>query len=199
LERQLKAEREKHDEASARLKERDRQVMRLESDLRAARETGGRGGGSEVAASDALAEADALSAKLRAAERQAVSAEASLKETQRDLRAAERRVEELVAEQQARVHLTPSGASASHGGGAGADGELRKAREIAKKLQEENEDLRAELNSFDPAFFDEIEDLKYNHNEMVKLVDRYETLLQHLSSRYGFDFSPAAPARRSRA
>ncbi len=27
--------------------------------------------------------------------------------------------------------------------------------------------LKNELNCFDPAFFDEIEDLKYNHNEMV--------------------------------
>jgi hypothetical protein len=50
------------------------------------------------------------------------------------------------------------------------------------------------------AFFDEIEDLKYNHNEMVKLVDRYETLLQHLSSKYGFEFTPqVAASRRSRA
>jgi hypothetical protein len=36
-----------------------------------------------------------------------------------------------------------------------------------RKLQQENDDLRGELNSLDPAFFDEIEDLKYNHNEMV--------------------------------
>ena len=40
------------------------------------------------------------------------------------------------------------------------------------------------------AFFDEIEDLKYNHNEMTKLVDRYEALLMQLSSRYGFEFTP---------
>ena len=32
---------------------------------------------------------------------------------------------------------------------------------------EENDELKAELNSFDPAFWDDIEDLKYNHNEMV--------------------------------
>jgi hypothetical protein len=36
------------------------------------------------------------------------------------------------------------------------------------KLHRENEELKGELNCFDPAFFDEIEDLKYNHNEMVR-------------------------------
>jgi len=37
------------------------------------------------------------------------------------------------------------------------------------KLKSENDELKGELNCFDPAFFDEIEDLKYNHNEMVRV------------------------------
>ena len=41
-------------------------------------------------------------------------------------------------------------------------------RDQLSKMSHENEELKAELNCFDPAFFDEIEDLKYNHNEMVR-------------------------------
>ena len=45
--------------------------------------------------------------------------------------------------------------------------EVKELREKLAKAKRENEELKGELNCFDPAFFDEIEDLKYNHNEMV--------------------------------
>jgi hypothetical protein len=32
-----------------------------------------------------------------------------------------------------------------------------------QEVQAENDDLKAELNAFDPKFFDEIEDLKHDH------------------------------------
>ena len=114
--------------------------------------------------------------------------------------------------------------------------QVKRLQDQVSRLQNENEELRGELNCFDPAFFDEIEDLKYNHNEMSKvsdlwecdhrsaapargtarasalmlhemlrlsnlvlpqLVDRYETLLSHLSQKYNFDFTPQGSAPRS--
>ena len=45
--------------------------------------------------------------------------------------------------------------------------EVKDLRDKLAKAKRENEELKGELNCFDPAFFDEIEDLKYNHNEMV--------------------------------
>jgi len=46
---------------------------------------------------------------------------------------------------------------------------VRDLRTNVAKLKSENDELKGELNCFDPAFFDEIEDLKYNHNEMVRV------------------------------
>lgn len=46
--------------------------------------------------------------------------------------------------------------------------------------------LKAELDSFDPQFFEEIEDLKYNYQLAVQKNVEYEEQLQHLSQQYGF-------------
>ena len=46
--------------------------------------------------------------------------------------------------------------------------------------------LKEELDSFDPAFFEEVEDLKYNYHETVKKNVQYEQLLQSLSRQHGF-------------
>jgi len=46
--------------------------------------------------------------------------------------------------------------------------EIKDLQHKLSKALRENEELKGELNCFDPAFFDEIEDLKYNHNEMVR-------------------------------
>jgi len=42
----------------------------------------------------------------------------------------------------------------------------------------ENQELMAELNSFDPQFFEDLEDLKYNYREVLYLLDpcSYEAL-----------------------
>ena len=43
-----------------------------------------------------------------------------------------------------------------------------------RKLKEQNADLTKELQAFDLDFFEEIEDLKYKHNEAVVRLQRYE-------------------------
>jgi hypothetical protein len=48
-----------------------------------------------VSTSDALAEVDALTSKLRALEREKVNADATIKELERDLRAAERKMDDI--------------------------------------------------------------------------------------------------------
>ena len=46
--------------------------------------------------------------------------------------------------------------------------------------------LKRELDAFDPAFFEEIEDLKYNYEEALKKNVQYEEQLSSLSRQYGF-------------
>lgn len=53
------------------------------------------------------------------------------------------------------------------------------------RLQAEVERLRKELESFDPSFFEEIEDLKYNYNLEVKKNLLLEEQLRSLCDRFG--------------
>ena len=46
--------------------------------------------------------------------------------------------------------------------------------------------LKAELDSFDPQFFEEIEDLKYNYQVSVQKNIEYEEQLKQYSIQYGF-------------
>ena len=79
-------------------------------------------------------------------------------------------------------------------GGGGGGGNAGGSEEIGK-LEQENRDLRAELASFDPAFWDEIEDLKYREHESKNLCRKYERMLREASETYGFPFTGV---RRSR-
>ena len=45
--------------------------------------------------------------------------------------------------------------------------------------------LKKELDAFDPAFFEEIEDLKYNYQEAVKKNIQYEEQLVALAKQFG--------------
>ncbi|XP_050771508.1 centrosomal protein of 290 kDa [Gymnogyps californianus] len=61
-----------------------------------------------------------------------------------------------------------------------------KASELEKQqLKEETNKLRRELENFDPSFFEEIEDLKYNYNEEVKKNIILEERLKQLSEEFG--------------
>ena len=46
--------------------------------------------------------------------------------------------------------------------------------------------LKAEFEAFDPQFFEEIEDLKYNYQEAIRKNVEYEEHLRTLSHQYGF-------------
>ncbi|KAM9174143.1 centrosomal protein of 290 kDa [Pangshura tecta] len=54
-----------------------------------------------------------------------------------------------------------------------------------KQLTEEIKQLKRELDNFDPSFFEEIEDLKYNYNEEVKKNIILEEKLKQLSEQFG--------------
>ena len=46
--------------------------------------------------------------------------------------------------------------------------------------------MKKELDAFDPNFFEELEDLKYNYQEAVKRNVQYEEQLNSLAKQYGF-------------
>ncbi|KAM6438081.1 centrosomal protein of 290 kDa [Liasis olivaceus] len=64
-----------------------------------------------------------------------------------------------------------------------------------QRLHEEVKKLKNELDHFDPAFFEEIEDLKYNYNEEVKKNIILEEKLKTLSEKFGVQVD--IPARIS--
>uniref|UniRef100_A0A8C2SYM7 Centrosomal protein of 290kDa coiled-coil region domain-containing protein n=2 Tax=Coturnix japonica TaxID=93934 RepID=A0A8C2SYM7_COTJA len=68
-----------------------------------------------------------------------------------------------------------------------------KASELEKEqLKEETKKLRKELENFNPSFFEEIEDLKYNYNEELKKNILLEERLKKLSEEFGVQVdSPA--------
>ncbi|GMH40793.1 hypothetical protein BSKO_08697 [Bryopsis sp. KO-2023] len=48
------------------------------------------------------------------------------------------------------------------------------------ELELENQDLRKELDGFDPTFFEEIEDLKHEHHQLSQKVVHYEQLISQM-------------------
>eukprot|EP00111_Clytia_hemisphaerica_P018440 TCONS_00054564-protein len=63
-----------------------------------------------------------------------------------------------------------------------------KSMEIEKeRLSKENNKLKKELDSFDPAFFDELEDLKYNYQKSLTKNSLLEKQLIDLSEQLGID------------
>lgn len=61
----------------------------------------------------------------------------------------------------------------------------------------ETKKLKKELENFDPSFFEEIEDLKYNYKEEVKKNILLEEKLKKLSEQYGVELtSPVAASEQ---
>ncbi|XP_071826754.1 centrosomal protein of 290 kDa-like isoform X2 [Apostichopus japonicus] len=63
--------------------------------------------------------------------------------------------------------------------------ELKTKELESEKIKRENEKLRGELEQFDPSFFEEIEDLKYNYREAMQRNVQYEEELRNLSQQFG--------------
>ncbi|NXP84971.1 CE290 protein, partial [Passerina amoena] len=65
------------------------------------------------------------------------------------------------------------------------------ASELEKqKLKEETKELRRELETYNPSFFEELEDLKYNYKEEVKKNVILEERLKQLCEEFGIQDSP---------
>ncbi|XP_058660445.1 centrosomal protein of 290 kDa [Ammospiza caudacuta] len=65
------------------------------------------------------------------------------------------------------------------------------ASELEKqKLKEETKELRRELETYNPSFFEELEDLKYNYKEEVKKNVILEERLKQLCEEFGIQHSP---------
>ncbi len=62
---------------------------------------------------------------------------------------------------------------------------LQAAQSEKTKLQTEVKKLKKELDSFDPTFFEEIEDLKYNYNLEVKKNILLEEQLRKVCDQFG--------------
>ncbi|GAB1295530.1 Centrosomal protein of 290 kDa [Apodemus speciosus] len=75
--------------------------------------------------------------------------------------------------------------------------QLRKSELEKQHLKEEIKKLKRELENFDPSFFEEIEDLKYNYKEEVKKNILLEEKLKKLSEQFGFELSsPLVPSEQ---
>ena len=62
---------------------------------------------------------------------------------------------------------------------------MRALKEQQAELEAENRDLKNELNAFDPAFFEEIEDMKHEHHQLSLQVRQYEDMLRELTAALG--------------
>lgn len=81
------------------------------------------------------------------------------------------------------AHHTAGGQQDVHGGQ-----QVVSLQQQVAALQQENEELRHELGAFDPAFFEELEDLKHSHHQLqqkaaaqAKLIRQLQHQLTHAS------------------
>lgn len=52
-------------------------------------------------------------------------------------------------------------------------------------MEQENQALRGELSALDPEFFEEIEDLKWDHHQLKQRAVQYEGLIANLAAELG--------------
>ncbi|XP_014672525.1 PREDICTED: centrosomal protein of 290 kDa-like [Priapulus caudatus] len=64
---------------------------------------------------------------------------------------------------------------------------LRSAQQENEQLRSDSSKMRKELGNFDPSFFEELEDLKYNYQQAVQKNSQYEEKLTQLSHQFGID------------
>jgi hypothetical protein len=59
-----------------------------------------------------------------------------------------------------------------------------------EELEQENADLRAELDALSPSFFQEVAELKRSHEQQAEMLSRYEAQLQEFAAEQGREFTP---------
>ena len=67
------------------------------------------------------------------------------------------------------------------------------------ELERENQDLKTELGALDPAFFEEVEDLKFQHQRQAARIGRYEAILREWAHELGrpYPFDAEQPSSSS--
>jgi centrosomal protein CEP290 len=66
--------------------------------------------------------------------------------------------------------------------------EVDRLRGAFDRMEQENADLKIELEAFDPSFFDELEDLKFNYGEAVRMNTEFQERIRDLESQLADDF-----------
>ena len=145
------------DTLKRKLQNSEARIQNLEAAVHQAEAKAARGTGAGATASGKEVEALRKRAVDHAAEVEALRA---------DLAAVQRRAAELEKQ-------LASGAAAGGGGGSGGGHPAALQAEM-RQLREENKNLRQELSAFDLDFFNEIEQLKFEHSEAVKKLRAYE-------------------------
>ena len=165
-----------HKELLQRSQKLENQVKELKDEVK----RGGRGGGAASKPDTPVMSPDDQ-ALLVAAQSEAAATSLQLMETREALSFARMEADRL-ARQLAQ-------------GGSGDSDEARariaSAEVEIKRMQNENADLRAELDALDPAFFDEVMEMKKAYHEQAEVLGTYEDLLKRYASQLGVEFTPA--------
>jgi chromosome segregation ATPase len=106
--------------------------------------------------------------------------------TQRDAQVAGLRQALGDAEQRVATAAASAGVQGNSRGTLGsseAAAQLSALQQRVVMLDRENGDLRSELNAFDPAFFDEIEDLKHSHHQLQQRCAEQANLISRLQAQ----------------
>jgi centrosomal protein CEP290 len=170
----LRRTEKEHKELLQRSQKLENQVKELKDEVK----RGGRGGGAAKVEPVMSPDDQAL---LVAAQSEAAATSLQLMETREALSFARMEADRL-ARQLAQ-------------GGSGDSDEARariaSAEVEIKRMQNENADLRAELDALDPAFFDEVMEMKKAYHEQAEVLGTYEDLLKRYASQLGVEFTPA--------
>jgi predicted nucleic acid-binding Zn-ribbon protein len=67
--------------------------------------------------------------------------------------------------------------------GGGDSDQLQSLQQQVAVLQQENQELRQELGAFDPAFFEELEDLKHSHHQLQQKAVAQAKLIRQLQNQ----------------
>ena len=144
---------------------------------------------------------DKTKAALTAAKRDALHLESQLEETKRRHEEEKARASAAEASAVASAGIKAGGTNLKAGGVVARMYEqklkemeemLTKKEEKMKNISLENDQLKKELSNFDPSFFEEIEDLKYNYKQSVERNVQLEEILAKLVTKYNIPIDLSA-------